>query len=512
MFNTLTLAMTVIYYFGAIHKISISELFVKLFLFIFFLILTLPQASFALPIDWHGVLGVDTTLIDSYRRVEQTQQGTANTGSQELSLANGQHANASFKTYLFRLEPVLIVNDSSSIKMEFSNGYGRGGRLGTNDTTSKSADMANNLYYFNTVSPNSSGLLVNQLYMELYSDAATYQLGRHTANWGLGAVINSGENTWDRNFFVRDGITMKVKIGNFDFAPFISDFGASESLTRATKGSEYGFSALYDNPERDLAFGLYYSKKETSAFNGTVKSDIQATGTQTALGEASTKLTDIYLKKKFGMFQIGVEVPILSGDVGYLYTTQSKTNYKGKALLLEASFDFTDHSKLRVWAGNVAGDSGGQSSFDAMYLNPNYQIANLLFRYNLRAVADPTTYGLFDSYITNAKYAKLSYEYKSDKSKWSFAVLQAVANETAKAGTVSYNHLTNKNFNAQFDQSDSLGTEIDVDFDYQWNNEVILGGSFGYLLTGDYFAYTNTSTPNTTKNAMVMQLRSGIAF
>src|SRR5690606_8407963 len=124
--------------------------------------------------------------------------------------------------------------------------------------------------------------------------------------------------------------------------------------------------------------------------------------------------------------------------------------------------------------------------------HPNYQIANLMFRYNLRAVSNGNQ--IYDSYVHNATYVKLGAEYYSGKWTWDLAFIYAKADQVAKAGQTSYNHSTGKTFVAQTSQADDLGKEIDFGFNYQWNKEVSIAGSAGYLMTGDYYAYTNDTT------------------
>jgi hypothetical protein len=147
-----------------------------------------------------------------------------------------------------------------------------------------------------------------------------------------------------------------------------------------------------------------------------------------------------------------------------------------------------------------------------MYLHPNYQIANLLFRYNLRSVANSTNSNIYDSYIANTFFFKFSHTYEAGKWNWTNSLIWAKAEETAKAGTQSYNHETNVLFSATQDQKDDLGIEIDSDFTYQWNTSVTLGGSLGYLMTGDYFAYTNTATENTVKDSYILRAFANIKF
>ena len=160
--------------------------------------------------------------------------------------------------------------------------------MGDSGTESKQGNMGNSLYFYNTSSDSGSStqLLLTKLYAELYSDTATYVVGRQSAQWGLGLVYNSGEGLWDRHTYVRDGITMKIKFGNFHAAPYYAILNSGNSLTRATKATEYGTTLTYDNPERDLTLGLVYGKREHDAFSDGTKTDIKNTGTNYSWGKS----------------------------------------------------------------------------------------------------------------------------------------------------------------------------------------------------------------------------------
>jgi hypothetical protein len=473
--------------------------------------LFIPFNAWSLPIDWNGVFGVDTTLIDNFRRLEQRSDATSgNLGSQEIPYAAGNQANASFQSYIFRLQPSIIVNDATTLKGEISTNYARGGRFGDSSKRAedKEASFGGMLYTHNTTT--NSSLNINQLYAELYSDAATWQIGRHSFGWGLGVLYDEGNDVWDRFASSRDGITAKIKIGNFQLTPYWAKI-EQENFTRASRVREYGAGVIYDNIERDLAFGLLYGIKNSGSQATKPSVDTNGDNTATAMGNADIKITDIYFAKKFGDLSFAVEVPILSGELGDFFENGSVIKYKSKAYILESEYALSDKWKINLMAGKVSGQAAGSNNFEAMYLHPNYQVAELMFRYDLRAVSNGNQ--IYDSYINNATYAKIAASYTSGKWTWDTAFIWAKADQVAEAGKQSYNHDTGKIFIAQTTQADDLGMEIDLGFDYQWNKEVHIGFGAGYLMTGDYFAYTNDpAQKNEASNTFVLQLRTAIEF
>lgn len=468
-----------------------------------------PSVAWSLPIDWNGVFGVDTTLIDNFRRIEQKSDATSgNLGSQEVPYAPGNQANASFQSYIFRLQPTIIVNDAASLKGEISTNYARGGRFGDDSQASANSSFGGMLYTHSTSTGNEA-ITVNRLYAELYSDTATWLIGRHSFGWGLGAVYDEGKDTWDRFATSRDGVTAKIKIGNFQLTPYWAKIEQND-FTRASRVREYGAAVLYDNIERDLAFGLLYGMKDTSSHATQPEVDPTNAGA-TSLKNADVKITDIYFQKKFGDLAIAAEVPLLSGEVGDFFQNGNQTKYKAKAYIVETRYDLTEKWQFQLFAGKISGQGADSNNFEAMYLHPNYQIANLMFRYNLRAINNGGQ--IYDSYINNATYAKLGASYSSGKWTWNTAFIWAKADQVAETGKKSYNHDTGKVFTAQTTQSDDLGMEIDLGFDYQWNKEVRVGGAAAYLFTGDYYAYTNDpAQTNTADNTFMLQLRTSIEF
>jgi len=459
----------------------------------------LPIASQALPIDWHGSFGVDSTIISDYRRLKSKTDntGTASPGSQEVKLAPGGKASASWQSYVLRLAPSLVINDAATFFGELSTGYANGGFLG-DDVKPSQSTPSGNIYYHNQ--NQGSQVRIKKAYLELYSDTATYQVGRHTTEWALGALYNDGSDAFDRHESSRDGITMKLKIGNFHVSPFWAK-DVQEGYTDSSSAKQYGASLLYDNQEKDIAFGILYAKKSNSVN--------VATNTLGSNGESNISITDLYFKKVWGKFDFGVELPLLSGD---LKTAIPSSTISSKALLVQSNYRWTDSWTIGFDFGQVSGHDGSNTKYSALYLNPNYQIANLLFRYNLTAIGTPGANSIYDSYITNARYFKLRSRYNSEK--WTFdqALIFAQAMEVAKTGTSAYNHTTNTIYAANANQDKNLGTEIDLNANYHWNKEISVGAGLGYLITGDYFGFNNTATPNATQSSLLLQINTSVTF
>ena len=476
---------------------NLKKLSISLFL------LSLPVISHALPVDWHGAFGVDSTLVSNFRRIQGTADTTGN-GSQDVGLATGNETGAAWQSYILKLNPVIIINDAASLKLEMTTGYAEGGRLGDSPQTDANNSLGSSLYYYNQAK--AQGLNIKKAYVELYSDTATYLIGRHSYQWGIGAVYNEGGEVFDRHSYSRDGITMKLKIGNFHMTPYWSKVD-NGGYTQAAYSNEFGSGFLYDNPEKDIAFGALYGIKGNRPNNTTYTS----TNTDSALGENDTKILDFYFKKIFNKFDMTVEFPLFSGNLGHAIDNVNTASYNAKAILFQSNYKQNDNWVYGLDAGQVSGDRGESSKFAAAYLNPNFQIANLLFRYNFAAVKNATQ-SIYDSYITNARYFKLRSTYNSEKWTFDSALIFATALETASKGATAFNHMTGKVFTAVANQSDSLGTEIDLNAKYRWNNEVSIGSAIGYLMTGDYYAFNNTTTPNTKKSSILLQINTGISF
>ncbi len=472
---------------------------------------TLATPIMALPIDWHGELQADMNTLENYNRA--TPLATNDIGSQAYDPGNADKDSASFQTYIFKLQPKIIVNDSTTINAELTTGYGYGGAFGKDSNTTRTAGdatigtFANARYSFNTITE--SNVNLTQANAVFYSDTATYTVGRQKFNWGMGAIYNDGNEAGDRFASMREGITIDFKIGNFKFSPYYSKIG-SNNLTKTGRIRELGISLLYENLDQEFTFGALYNKNSAGEDSG-ILGDVDNTGTNYNTGKTSVTMIDLYLKKTFGKYTIEVEVPMLSGDAGQIYSGVTDTEYDASAYLLNNTYKFNTNHSFHLNLGMVSGSDASDQTYGAMYLNPNFQVANIMFRYNIAAVANDDE-NIYNSSIANTTYASLGHMYDSGTWSWTNRVIWAKADQVAKTGQKAINHEKNKRFNALADQADDLGIEIDSNFSYKWNTSVTLNANLGYYLVGDYYAFSNTGTPNETNDSYLIYLGANIKF
>lgn len=464
------------------------------------------NSAFALPIDWTGVFGVDTHLLNNVCRTKDNVPAKYNTGTgARISGTEGTQGidgdcGASFQTYIFKLNPSIIVNDGVTLKGEFSSGYLRGGFAGDNSTNGQNGTGGS---YFHTSPAQRSGLNVNQMYMELYADTALIRIGRMSRHFGLGIVFDAGNDPWDRFFTMYDGIDAEMKIGNFSVTPYyakISTYADDDSDTTTPDGArpsggwdvrETGITAKYDNKARDLVVSVLYGKRFSEAKNSLYNNTSNTSALPRDLGKTEVTVIEPFISKRWNKFKIAAEASIQSGDYGDVYASGQKSRLSANAYIAELKYDLNPKWDIGATLGQVSGDNGGSTKFEALYLHPNYHVADLMFRYSYPSFNEGGK-NVFDSSITNTQFYKIYGNYKTDKWTWKGAFIVASAMKTAKVGR-SYHHEEHYSFTGTEKQKNDYGYEVDFGFDYRWNPNVVISGYYGYWVVGDYYAFTNNA-------------------
>lgn len=464
---------TIIHHTGAFVKVSFRS--------IMLIAATLSTStSFALPIDWNGSLGVDSNIIVNARKTGENCANSVPADGSQCIVGTNKHAR--FQSYVLKLNPSIIVNDSATIKAEISTGNIRGGFLGEN--TQWGAQAASS--YYNTHADGANTLAFNQVYAELYGDAGLFRVGKFAKHFGLGAIINGGNKTWDRFYGQYDGIEAELKLGNFTAIPTWAKIYSEDTLPNGNSDIlEKAVTALYDNSASNLKFGLYYGIREqasdTNFYNNATGSDVN--------------IIDIFFEKNWDKFRVALEIPMITGEVGNAYGTGNEANFASNAYILESSYEINPRWVLGFNAGLVQGDDGATNEFEGIYLHPNYQITNILFAYDYQGFNDANR-NIFQSSISNAQYFQISAKYLSDSWNYNISATIANADKVAKTGQNFYDHenRTLISTGANEDQSTDLGYEFDFGFEYIWNPSVLLSGSVNYLQVGDYYAFDNDAS------------------
>lgn len=473
------------------------------------------NSALALPIDWTGVFGADTHMISNFCRTgDKNPVPSPRNGTQAIDPVD---CDANFQTYTLRLNPNIIINDGVTLKGELSSGYLRGGFAG-GDSANNADGSANNSYFFTTPAQRSA-LNVNQMYMEMYADTALIKIGRFSRHFGMGAVFDNGSDPWDRFLTMYDGIEAEMKIGNFSVIPHyakISSYKDAGSTAdgRAESGAydvrELGLTAKYDNKNRDLVASILYAKRSSERRNSLYNSD---TDPSAPFDRGNTAVTVIepYVAKRWNKLKLSAEASLQSGDYGNIYAAGEESKLSGQAYIAEAKYDLNPKWDIGFLAGQVSGDDGDSQKFEALYLHPNFHIADLMFRYHYPSF-NTGGRSIFDSSITNARFYKFYGNYKTDKWTWKGALVMANALETAKAGKNAYHHEENYRFGATEKQDDDYGFEVDLGFDYMWNPNVTISGYYGYWKVGDYYAFSNTPEEISLDNVHGGGLRATLQF
>ena len=457
-------------------------------------------SAFAVPIDWKGTLAFDTNILNDVRRTSDNCTATA--GSQCI---DPQEDNARFQSMILKLNPNIIVNDGVTIRGELTTGGVRGVNLGDSTNVDDNGDIYS--YYAQTTS---SALNVNQLYAEVFADTAQFRVGRFARHFGLGALVNGGTETWDRFFSGYEGAEANLKLGNFKLSPMWAKLhtgeGQNTGQTTAPNGAydayEVSVEALYDDPNRNLKVGVYYAIREIER-----RDELYNAGTQ------NTTLIDVFFKKDWDKVSIGLEVPMLTGEVGDLYnTTDDNQDFDTNAYIFEGAYRMSDNWSFNLHAGLVKGDDGSSTNtFEGMYLHPNYKFSEVIFKYNYAAFMNGNK-DIFNASVVNTTYAALTAHYKGVEWSWNLGFVWAKANEVASSGKDFYDHDAREVVTATEDQADDMGYEVNVSFDYQWNPSVVFTGFLGYHAVGDFYSFTNSSDELETTDVMNTGMRFSVNF
>jgi hypothetical protein len=460
------------------------------------------NSSYALDLDWSGQFRSEANWIFGYGLGGATNATNPNSG---YTIPGTGQSDANFQSLFLRLRPKVIVNDNISIKSELWAGDPIYGFFGSAKPAASATDQ---LQYYSNQS-RGGNFSAQRVYAEFLSDIGTVVVGRAPLHWGLGMMWNSqSDNLWDRYPTTGDTFRLVSKLGAFTFIPSFIVYSRGDAVMESGGAHEYSIALKYENPEEDFEAGVNLVRR--------LVSDGYESPLTNGQGGATLLTWDLYGRKRWGKLNVGIEVPIQSGDV-------SGASASLVAGALEADWKATDHFEINLRGGFAPGQpssAGNPSTYNAFFFHPDYRLGLILFNYQLANFASDNNTGApqgspFDAPITNAKYITAGAKYSLEK--WDFRgkMIFALADQTARAGQKFMNSWTREMVDnvSGVDQESYMGTELDLGVSFKWDDALTFHADGGWFIPGQFYAFSNNpALTNPTSSALAASLRVGVNF
>ena len=468
-------------------------------------VLFLQSGAFALDLDWHGQFRAEENVLFGYTH---DVGATPNNG---YTIPNNGDSPATFQNLFFRLNPRVLVNDNVSLHSDIW--------LGAPDSGLFGSSAGAGSYYYHSTNTGNVSLTARTLFAELASDFGTIRVGRVPLNWGLGIIWNAKEKGFDRLPSNGDGISMVTKLGAFKFSPAIIKYqnanasnvlGTPSSLNSGNAGvSDYTASLMYNNDDEQIDLGIMFMRR-IAGQNANVVNPFSV-NTPSTSGFAYN-VWDFFVKKKAGIVNVGVEVPLVTGLV-------ASRDYSTVAGALKADAQVGERWNLKLNMGSANGQDNGvggtPDKLTVFSFHPDYRPGFLMFNYNYRNIASGVG-SPYNNPVTNARFLALGADYTLGK--WTHGVqgLYAIADKTANgaAGDLYYNYSEGR-YDTQAggpSQQKGLGMEFDYRLSYDWDESIHFGLDSGFYIPGKFYEFSNSASTNSNKTVFGTNLSMLVQF
>lgn len=436
---------------------------------LFTAVLLLSQTAAAISIDWTGGYRVEYTSID------------------RPSLADSKQSKNYALNFLY-LQPRIIGSDGINIVSRFDvmanelpayKNSQLGSIIGTglNDGTGKTGTNAT------SQNQNSSSIQVSQLYLNVNHEYGSLLVGRTPIEFGLGITHNAGKGAFDHWIDTKEVISYRFVVDNLSFAPMIArvsqdDFGGGIA-------NDQIYIIDYNNTDAGARAGLFHQTRSAGpAYNDYASAELPSGSAQ--VSGLKTQTVNIYLERKWSVFEFKLEASFLTGDTGVENASAERIKLDSYAVVAEGLFPAGDSSwEWSGKAGVVSGDNPDtQATFEGYILDRNYDVGILLFNHRLGSGDILGTSPIHandagsslslqnsadDEAITNAMFLAPSVKYVWDE-------------KIDLKGTIIYAQLMNaKKF---VDMKKDLGLELDMELVYKPRERVTWSTGLGVLMPG----------------------------
>jgi hypothetical protein len=220
-----------------------------------------------------------------------------------------------------------------------------------------------------------------------------------------------------------------------------------------------------------------------------------------------------FVDKRWGDIKLAFEAALVSGDIGDVGKTgQTSTTISAQTYIVDLNYKLNPKWNVGLLSGFVSGDDASSDSFEGMFLHPNFNIAQILYRYDYNAFNNESNTNIFDASISNSTFLSSMQIIKQQPMDGTLPLLQRQLIRWRKT-VVSFMIMKAIHFmTANGDQAGNLGLEFDAEFNYFWNPSITVSGFLAYLQTGDYFAFTNTGTDFELQDVYTYGFRLSVDF
>lgn len=346
-------------------------------------------------------------------------------------------------------------------------------------------------------------LAVTELYMNWVNEFGALVIGRTPFNFGLGMHYNSGDK-FSHWFSTKDMVAYRIAMGNFYLMPAYGKVKEGVFVNEDDV-NDYMVTLEYKNPETDIEMGVFYDTRiaprdgATPVFGNDTLASYFGAGATASQGFNVYNL-NMYVKKKMEYFNFGIEAGFMNGDSGVTLANGTKVEIAGFGAAAEISYK-TGPINLDLKLGTASGDDPDTSRFEGYFFSSNYDVAMLMFNYNLgnydvlmsslagtRATQNSSSAnvnalnGLDTELISNAIYFAPQVNWALNErhvlyGNLCYALTQKQA-FTSASGTVG----------------NALGFEIDIGYKYQLNEKFSWVTQIGLMFPGN--AWIGTATTN----------------
>jgi hypothetical protein len=333
-------------------------------------------------------------------------------------------------------------------------------------------------------------LAVTELYLSWSQQFGSLIAGRAPVQFGLGITHNAGMGEFDHWFDRKDLVGYKFVLGNMFIVPMLGKVKEGNAEVDDDI-RDYMLQFGYENFDTDLEIGFFFQQRKANPGGNDFVSptDIyNVATTKDGTSRYSVKTYNLYVKKKTGLFSVGVEASMQSGDTGLIAGTQ-KVQIDAHAIVAEVGYA-PENSKWAydVKMGTISGDDpGSPGTYEGYLVDRNYEVALLLFNYPLGYTAAGANNVIGDEKYTNAT---TNGHTRADVSQLSNTLYLAPGfnwkwnDKWGMKGRLTYAQLAEVQ---QAGQSKDLGYEFDLGIYYRPFERFVIACDTGYLKTGDAF-------------------------